>query len=73
MSSIRKSLIKLDHVVAKLESSTAGLESTIAGQQRDMFAAPPPSASNDDGIEGSIVVQALDQTISRVEKLLAGA
>ena len=76
MSALRKSLIKLDHVVSKLETSMSGLENELAGQQRDMF--PEPSvpqavASNDDGVDGALVVQALDRTINRVEKLLAEA
>ncbi len=73
MSAIRKSLIKLEYAVDKLQASASSIEGALAGQQRDMFSTPPASVSNDDGIDGAIVVKALDQTIQRVEKLLAEA
>ena len=64
MSLIQQALYRLDHAVESLEGSLHGLEKTMAGQQRDMFAAPAKPA------KAGQIAKRLDRTIERVEKLL---
>ncbi|MCF8495130.1 MAG: hypothetical protein K9G62_00515 [Alphaproteobacteria bacterium] len=60
MSAIRQALGRLDEAITRLDRNVRGLEGNLAGQQRDMFAAPLPSAA----------ARKLDRAIAQVEAIL---
>lgn len=74
MSLVRSSLQRLVAAVGSLESAFDSLESSIAGEQRDMFAS---GASNQNGglqssgAQKEAMAQRLDVAIEKVEKMLA--
>jgi len=65
--------MKLDTAVAKAERAAQAIQSTLKGQQRDMFASPvcEPIPDNEDSyIDGAIIANKLNSTIQKMEKLL---
>ena len=75
MSAIKHALAKLDDVVERLEGSMDGLEESLAGEQRDMFASPSnqntSAKKNGHGsIDGAILAKRLDSAIKKVETIL---
>lgn len=75
MSAIKQALNKLDISIRKLEGSVDVIEETLAGQQRDMFAAAnakAPKASNGNGhdFESGLFAKRLDRAIEKVETIL---
>lgn len=72
MSAIKHSLANLRNAVGRLEVSLHSMESAMAGQQRDMFAAAQPVKGNGKGfpVDSAIIAQRLDKAIQKVEELL---
>lgn len=74
MSAIKQALARLEGVVGGLEGSVLSFERAHAGEQRDMFAAPPPvnkGALPD--LDPAILAERLDRAIEQVEDMLEEA
>ena len=72
MSVILDALVKLEESLDGLESTVVQLESSLQGQQRDMFGAPQ-AAANTNGVDKQAVVEKLDQIIEQAEGVLKEA
>jgi hypothetical protein len=75
VSSTRQALAKLEKAVGKLEGQVVKFESSMTGQQRDMFGAPivkKNGSANGNGsdLQGALFAKRLDQAIEKVESLL---
>lgn len=66
---IKQSLSNLRSEVGRLELALHGLQTSMAGKQRDMFAEPPAKPGKG-GVDNSIIAQRLDKAIKKVEELL---
>ena len=73
VTALTQSLARLADAIDNLETSMEGFEQTLAGQQRDMFAAPPPKpvARKAKGGQAAMSAQRLDHAIEKAEQLLA--
>lgn len=69
MSDVMRALSRLGKVVRNLEGSVDHLESSLSGEQRDMFSAPPANTNASD-IDKDKVVKKLDLAISKIEDIL---
>ena len=68
MSEVSRAISRLSQIVSNLEGSTDHLEATLAGEQRDMFAAP--ANSNSSALDKATVTKKLDLAIERIEEIL---
>ena len=69
MSNVRLALSRLGQKVNNLEGSMEHLEVKLAGEQRDMFAAPD-DAANGNAVDQQAVAQKLDTAIETIEGML---
>jgi hypothetical protein len=72
LSVILDALVKLEESLDTLEGTVVQLESSMAGQQRDMFGGPPVAA-NANALDKKAVVEKLDQIIEQAEGVLKEA
>jgi len=72
LSVILDALVKLEKSLDGLENTVVHLESSLEGQQRDMFGGPPVAA-NANALDKQAVVQKLDQIIEQAEGVLKEA
>ena len=71
MSQVTRALSRLGRVVTNLEGVASGLEASLSGQQRDMFAAPvSASNTNTSDIDKELVAKKLDLAIEKIEEIL---
>jgi hypothetical protein len=68
VSNVRLALSRLGQKVNNWEGSMEHLEIKLAGEQRDMFAAPDVANGND--IDKDTVAQKLDTAIETIEGML---
>lgn len=73
MSLIEKALYRMEQAVGSLEGSMTFLESSLAGKQRDMFAAAQASGQQGGKVQSGVIARRLDRAIERVEQLLGEA
>jgi len=76
VSVLEQALRKLDQAVAKAEKAAGHVETSLAGQQRDMFGHPTGAAaanSSESYIDGAVVADKLNSTIKKMETLLEEA
>ncbi len=69
MSQILEALVKLEQSIGSLEGSVSHVETSLAGQQRDMFGGAKPAA-NGNGVDTQAVVEKLDNIIGQAEAVL---
>lgn len=72
MSVILDALVKLEESLDSLENTVVHLETSLAGEQRDMFGGPQVAA-NANGLDKQAVVKKLDQIIEHAEGVLKEA
>ena len=71
MSAILDALVKLEQSIGSLEGAAAHVESTLAGEQRDMFGGgKSAAAANANGLDANIVAEKLDNAIAQMETVL---
>ena len=71
--SIRQALANLEKSVGTLESSAVQPETSVAGEQRDMFGAViKKNGPNGNGhaLQGALFARRLDQAIEQVDEIL---
>ena len=68
MSEIKQAISNLRSEVGRLEMALHGLQTSMAGKQRDMFA--EMSAKAGKNIDNTVIAQRLDKAIKKVEELL---
>lgn len=66
MLAIKEALERLNGAITNLDEQVGHMETTLSGQQRDMFAAPAAPA-------GKGMAKRIDRAIQQVEKLLEEA
>ena len=73
VSQVAQALSKLSQVVGKLEGSVNVLETSLAGEQRDMFGASNASNNNavQNGVDTELVAQKIDLAIEKIEDVLS--
>ena len=69
MSEVSRAVSKLSQIVSNLEGSVDHLEISLAGEQRDMFAAPPAN-SNAVRLDKASVTKKLNLAIAKIEETL---
>ena len=70
MSEVARALSNLSQIVGQLEGSVYELETSMSGQQRDMFGEKVANSNAQTNIDTELVAQKLDLAIEKIEDVL---